>query len=494
MLFVRHRRSMLAVLRGLAAVALLTAAAYRLHSNSATAGFLYLIAVVLNCLDSGMVEAAIVSIAALGCLDYFFIDPVFTFTVADPVDVAALAAFLISSLVVTRLASSARREARTSRRERRNLEGLFELAQRLFGLDPLHLDPVRLLDTIRLTCGVKSAAFFEANTAGIYTSGPGAAGVGAGTREAFILRRDSNDAPAGMAFRCLRAAGKTTGAIGFEGLEDQERMAGPVAALAGNALDRASSIRHASRAAAEAHTETLRSAILDALAHEFKTPLAAILAAAGGLREAAPVGGAQAELADIVETQAARLTSLSSRLLRLARLDREDLKPRLEPVACAALVSSLVDRYSCQAPDRRILLHVMDVPGEVPADAELYELALSQLLENACRYSPAGSTVKVTMEVNRDSLAASVWNSGIIVPSERSLIFERFYRGAEGRRAASGTGLGLHIARKIALAHGGRLELDSGPGDDGVSFCLTIPLKGERLNLAAGAAQNLDCG
>jgi signal transduction histidine kinase len=113
---------------------------------------------------------------------------------------------------------------------------------------------------------------------------------------------------------------------------------------------------------------------------------------------------------------------------------------------------------------------------EIAADANLLQLALAQLLDNACRYSPPGSPVKVRIEPAGDSVAVVVWNSGEpIEAGERELIFERLYRGRRGRHTSSGTGLGLYVARKIALAHGGSLDLEKQPGDDGVSFRLALP-------------------
>jgi two-component system sensor histidine kinase KdpD len=122
---------------------------------------------------------------------------------------------------------------------------------------------------------------------------------------------------------CIRVSGRTIGAIGFEGLENADLTAGPLTALAAAHLERTHSFVHASRAAAAAQTESDRSAVLDALAHEFKTPLSTILTAAGALREVECLGLQHRELAETVEPEAARLGRLTSRLIRTARLERE---------------------------------------------------------------------------------------------------------------------------------------------------------------------------
>jgi two-component system sensor histidine kinase KdpD len=180
----------------------------------------------------------------------------------------------------------------------------------------------------------------------------------------------------------------------------------------------------------------------------------------------------------MVETEAERLSELTSRLLGLARLEQEEVKPRLEPIDIATAAGEAVDRQLRQTPERRVSISVAAGVDEIPADAGLLQLALAQLLDNACRYSPPGSPVGVRIEPAGDSVHVVVWNSGEPIEArERERIFERLYRGRRGRRTAAGTGLGLYVARKIALAHGGSLVLATGPGEEGVSFRLALPAR-----------------
>lgn len=471
------RRGAVPVGRGCLLLALFTAAAFRLHLNATVVACVFLIVVVLNCLDAEPWAAATLSVVAVGCLDYFFTQPIFTFNVDDPVDGIALAAFLTSSVVVSRLAAKANQEAKSARRDRRHLERLYELAQRLIALDPLHLDQTALLIAIRSVFDLKAAAFFDAATAALYVTGEASADLGDRARQAYIIGQDLDEPERNAAFRQLRSAAQVLGALGMEGLEDQRLMAGPVATLAAEGLERARSVRAASSAAAEAQSEALRAAILDALAHEFKTPLATILTAAGGLRESGPLRPGQAELAEIVESEAGRLNDLSSRLLRLARLEREEITPRCEPADILATVTAVVERYARQSPDRDIVLRNLGAPEETWLDVELYSLALSQLLDNACRYSPPHSTVEVKLEDRNGFVTVTVRNSGPAIPAEeRDRIFERFYRGDGARGTISGTGLGLYVARKIARAHGGGLDLDAAQSEEGGgAFRLAIP-------------------
>jgi two-component system sensor histidine kinase KdpD len=472
----RLRRRSLLVLRGWTAIALLTAVCYRLHANAATAGFAFLTAVLLNCLDSGLAEAALVSVAAVLSLDYFFIDPLFSLTVASPVDVAALLALGATSLVTTQLASRGRVERREGERDRKNLERLYALAQRLLALDPLQSDRNQLAAAVCAALALKAVCLFDAASAQSHTAGISEVGVENRTRDGFISGQDRDDPEGLLAVRCLRSGGKAQGAIAFEGLEDAGAMAGPASAMIAATLLRHEAARNAAEAEAAARTEGLRSAILDALAHEFKTPLATILTAAGGMREAAPLAPEQDDLAEMIETETERLSELTSRLLRLARLDQEEVKPRLELIDIAAAVGEAVDRQLRQTPGRRISVTAAPGLDDLPADASLLQLALAQLLDNACRYSPPGSPVEVRIEPAGGGASVMVWNSGEpIEAGERARIFDRLYRGRRGKHLSTGTGLGLYVARKIALAHGGALDLAAGPGDEGVSFRLTLP-------------------
>jgi two-component system sensor histidine kinase KdpD len=494
-LILRGRHWAVSVLRGSLLIAVITFVAFRAHLNSAATGFAYLICIVLNCLDCGMVPATGVSVLAVGCLDYFFIQPLFTFTVADPVDVAALAAFLTTSLAVSRLASRAREEAKSAEQERANLARLYELAVELVALDPLRDHPTRLLNALQSVYRLQAVSIFDAATAEIHVCGESRIDIGALAREAYIAGADMNEPRNDVAVRCIRTSGTPIGVLGLEGLPGAKTLAGPIVALVTAALDRVRAIRSASEAAAEVRTEALRTAILDALAHEFKTPVATILTAAGGLLATAPLTPVQSELAALLESEAARLSELGSRLLRLSRLDSQEVKPKLRPFDLHAGLASLVERYRNQFPDRTFDFVATGEPVEAAADAELFELAAGQLLDNACRYSPPLSQIKVNVEFTATCASVIVWNSGSSIPSaERSRIFERFYRGADGRRTASGTGLGLYVARKIAAAHGGTLEMDFNRSKKGVAFRLAFPISSQELNLEKPASACVDRG
>jgi two-component system sensor histidine kinase KdpD len=471
--------SLIRAVPGCLLIGLITFVCYRLRLNLGVTGFVYLIAVVLQSLAGNFASSAAVSLVAVLCLDFFFTPPVFSFEVTNPLDILGLISFLTTGLVITRLNTRVREEAAVSDHQRRQVDRLYQLAQRLLALDPETAVPARLIGLFQDVFGLRAVCLFDAANREIHCMGNSASGLADQVKAAFASGRDSEDVTSGVLIRCLHAAGNTIGAIGFEGLHDPALTAGPLSALAAAMLERAQAFRNASHAAAAAQAESFRGAILDALAHEFKTPLATIVAAAGGLRELGPLRPEQWELTDIVETEASRLSLLTSRLLRTAQLDREEVKPQLEFTDMADLVAVVADQYSRQWTDRKVSIRKEAVATGVMADPELLQLALRQLLDNACKYSVAGSVVTVSIDSQDEWVAIRTSNSGgLIRASERSRIFERFYRGTDARHTAPGSGLGLYVARKIVHAHGGSLDLETGSIHQDTAFRLALPRVG----------------
>lgn len=457
-------------------IGLITFVCYRLQLNLTITGFLYLIAIVLQSLIGSFVSSAVVAVVAVLCLDFFFTTPLFSLEVTSPLDILALTSFLTTGLVVSRLTTRVREEAAISDHQRRQVDRLYQLAQMLLAVDPEKTTCATSIELFRNVFDLQAVCLFDAVKAEIYCTGtiPGLADQ---TRAAYSSGRDSEDAGSGRLIRCLRAGGNMIGAVGFAGLGDPELTAGSLSALAAAMLERAHTFRNASHAAAAAQAESFRGAILDALAHEFKTPLATIVTAAGGLRELGPLSAEQTELTDIVEAEASRLSSLTSRLLRTAQLDREEVKPQLEFTDLSDLVRVLADQYATQWSNRRLSIQNDTETTEVMADPELLQLALRQLLDNACKYSAPGSAVKVSIDGQDEWVEVRTSNSGSpIRPGERSKIFTRFYRGVETRHWTPGSGLGLYVARKIVHAHGGSLDLEvATPNDQATVFRLALP-------------------
>lgn len=462
---------------GLSVLAILTFISFEFHFSIPATSALYLLVVVMQSVGGNFGAAAIVSLVGFGLLDFFFTDPIFSFAVASPLEFLDLIAFLVVALVITRLVSQLRVEVRSAKIERQRTERLFRLAQELLTLEPRRTIDSTFLESFRRVFETRAICLFDKETGEIHTAGESRVSLSEQTRATYFTNKDTDDHSTWVATRCLRVGGEILGAIGFENLDDPGLTAGPLATLAATFLDRIRAFRNASQAVATAQSEVYRSAILDALAHEFKTPLATILAAAGGIHEAGPLGPEQAQMTETVEAEAARLGHLTTRLLRMARLDREEVRPHMEWIDMVALAEQAVARFSKLRTGRGITFLKSCEFAETIADPELLRIAISQLLDNACKYSEVGSTVTLSMDARDDLLAIRVSNTGTPIPSlERHRVFERYYRGTDARTVVSGTGLGLYVARKIILAHGGSLELEDRPGGSGNTFRIIIPL------------------
>jgi len=469
--------SLLRTVPGCLLIGLITFVCYRLQLNLSITGFVFLIVVVLQSCMGTFASSAAVSVVAVLCLDFFFTPPLFSLEVTDPLDILALISFLITGLVITRLTTRVRKEAAIADHQRQQVDWLYQLAQQLMALDPDKTACAYAIELFQNVFHLRAVCLFDASKAEVYCTDPTREHLAHQTRAAYLSGQDSEDAGFEVLTRCLHAGGNTIGAVGFEGLRDAELTAGPLSALAASLLERAHTFRTASHAAAAAQAESFRGAILDALAHEFKTPLATIVTAAGGIRELGPLCPEQQDLTDIVETEASRLSSLTSRLLRTAQLDREELRPQLKFTDMADLVTAVADQYAEQWTDRKLCIRKEARAAGVMADQELLQLALRQLLDNACKYSVPGSAVSVSIDAQDEWVAIRTSNSGSFIrPSERSHIFERFYRGSETRRWTPGSGLGLYVARKIVHAHGGSLDLETGTAaDQNTVFRLALP-------------------
>jgi two-component system sensor histidine kinase KdpD len=480
------RRSLRWCALGMFGIAVFTAVALRLHLSFASASFCYLLILVVQSLAGDFASSVMVAFLAVGCLDFFFVEPLFSFQVESPVDTLGLATFLITGVVITKLVTQVRKGAEQYRRQHETLAQFYELAQQLLASEP---NPACLFEPFRGVFGLTGICLFDAASAEVHIAGTVGEELERQTGETYIHGRQFDNYERGVTVRCIRIGGRTIGAIGFEGLENPELTAGPLTALTAAHLERAHSFANASQAATAAQTESYRSAILDALAHEFKTPLSTIMTAAGALREGPTLAPEEREMAETVESEAARLGRLTSRLIRTARLEREEIRPWIELIDVSAVIKDSVEQYSRLSSGRRNI-HVVNecCSNEVMADPELLRLAVSQLLDNACKYSDPQSPVTLTLVPESGQIALRVVSSGNPIPAnERHKIFERFYRGVDGRRSGPGSGLGLFVARKIAVALGGSLELESGPAPvDTTVFRLALPVpQGKPHDIAA---------
>jgi two-component system sensor histidine kinase KdpD len=458
-----------------AAVALVTFGAFRLNLNLSTSGSLYFLIVVMVAVVWGFWEASVTSLIAVNCLNYFFVPPVLTWRVADPRDWVALATFEITALTVSRLSTRAQRQARAEARQRAELEKLYELSRRILFLDRRRTIGPQIVSLIQEVFRTESVALFDAALARLDATGSRADDLGELARSAYFQDSPLEGADAHTWAHVLRLGSRPVGAIALRGPELGRLTIEPVASLAAIALERARSFEKESRAEAANQTEQLRTAVLDALAHAFKTPLTAIRTASSGLLEAGRLSTDDAELAALIDEQAQHLNRLTSELLQMARIDAAEVRLHRERVAVLTLIEDVLARYSQQLHGRRVEVSDGASRLEVHGDRKILVAALEQFVDNASRYSTPGSPIAISAEENLGEIVIAIHNEGPpIRPADRERIFERFYRAEESRHRAPGTGLGLSIARKAAEAHGGRTWVVS-EEPAGTTFFFALP-------------------
>jgi two-component system sensor histidine kinase KdpD len=467
----------------LCGLAVFTWLAFQLKFDLSSAGFLYLILVVLTAEYGGFLAATVTSVAAVICLDYFFEAPVFAFTVGERTDWLAFAAFEFTALVISRLALHAKAKTFEAEARHQDSERLYETARQVLLLDKTHKPGDFITSSILQVFQVRSVVLFDAVSAETYASGEASAQLEERARAAYYLDSDRFDPVTGTWFVTLRLGGKPFGSLALSDARMTPTVATALASLSAIVLERSRSIEREYRAEAARQAESLRSSVLDALAHDIKTPLTIIRTASSGLLAAGGLSGDKTELVGLIDEQSTRLNELASHLLTAARLETTEFQPQQEPLLFSSLLKAACSDFDPSNDRERF--HLIQAFDEVPVfgDRKLIKRALAQLLDNALKYSVPGSPIELAVTVGDTEVIAEVRNEGPpIAPADRRRIFERFYRTAEAQFGAPGTGLGLSIVKKVADAHAGRVWVESADDGEKTAFFFALP-KGQEKTI-----------
>ncbi|HEX8817312.1 MAG TPA: DUF4118 domain-containing protein [Terriglobales bacterium] len=460
----------------IAVVGAITAIDFRLRINPTTVALMFLVAVLLSSGYWGLRYAVVLAITATAAFNFFFLPPIGTFTIADPQNWVALIAFLVTALVASNLAERARREAEGARQRRREVERLYGLSQRLLASENV-LDLLNSLPAyIQETFSVKSVAVIAADLPTIYRSSPQDAAIDESVLRSTMLRGEATT-QSGVSYVPLRLGVRTVGALGVAGYELSHGTLEALGSLAGLAIERARALEALSKNRAMQENERLRSALLDSVTHEFRTPLTSIKASVTTLLSGAALDDSgRRDLLMVIDEETDRLNRLVGEASEMAQLDAGLFKLDLEQ-------HSLRDALDPALHDAKASLenHPVEVnlPPDLPSvrmDAKRISEVLMHLLDNAGRYSPAGTPIKITAEVKADQVITSVADRGPGIDSfEQGMIFEKFYRGQHQRYTAPGTGMGLAIAKVIVEAHGGAISVVTQQGSGSV-FSFGLPI------------------
>jgi two-component system sensor histidine kinase KdpD len=386
----------------------------------------------------------------------------------------ALLTFEAAALLVSKLSTRVGIFAREAERQQARVQMLYEISQQFLLIDPTK-DVGRDLTGL-LQCAIKARGVAMWNAYENRLSMSGECGVnGEEVRAVYLAELNNDDESRGISRRTLRSGTKAIGALVVYNHLLDAKSVDAIAALSAIAIERARSFATESRAEAARLGEQLRSAILDGLAHAFKSPLTTIRASSSGLLEMGTLSGTEQRLVTLIDNQATQLTDLSNHLLATAKLETGNLKLHREPIDLGELFETL--RMSAVQDSEAMLAHTAPIqPGVfVTADRKLLSMAVSQLLDNACKYGSPSSSPKLSYEERGHETVIMVTNEGSFIPQdERDKVFRRFYRCASSAKTVAGSGIGLSVVRRIAEAHQGRAWVESDLAI-GTTFAIALP-------------------
>jgi two-component system sensor histidine kinase KdpD len=393
-------------------------------------------------------------------------------TITDPQNWVAFVAFLVTAIVTSQLSGRARRRDVEAAARQRDVERLYALSRALLLSDGEVSTPSAIARHI--------ADIFELQTVALFDRRAGAVAWGGAVELAAIEDRLcqvprqalSQRDPLGLIVTAIQLAGAPIGSLAIVDAGLSGAILQSIANLAAIGLERARGQDAKARAEAARQSGELRATVLDALAHEFKTPLTSMEAAASDLLLSESIGARDRELVIIIDEEVDRLQALVTDAVRMLRIDAGDFAVHRDRHLLADVIASTLRTFEPRLDGRPIVTHLAD-DLSVDADRDLLALALRQLLDNAVKYSPELSPIDIAA-TDGDVVEIVVHDSGPAIPErEQSRIFERFYRGA-GARQVPGSGMGLAIVQQIARSHGGTVTVSSAPGA-GTEFKLQLP-------------------
>jgi two-component system sensor histidine kinase KdpD len=442
--------------------------------NPTTVGFTLLVAVLLTSTYWGLRFAIYLALIATAAFNFFFLPPYGTFTIADPQNWIALFSFLVTALVASNISERARREAEQARIRRQEAERLYTLSQQLLTAE----NAVRLLNSIPAfvadTFGLGAVGLLVSGKDTVYRSSPAAPIDGEQLRS--IVVRGEPITTSDIAYVPLRIGVRTSGALAVIGGQLSRETLDAIGSLVGIAIERARAVEELTKREALQESERLKSALLDSVTHEFRTPLTGIKASVTSLLSEYELGDDQRrELLTVIDEEADRLNRLVGEAAEMAQLDSHMFKLDLQRHSIREVIDAALQDARLPLQQHEVEIDVPESLPEARFDFDRIREVLLHLLENAGKYSPAGTPVRISAEMRDGDIVTSVADRGPgIDPFEQSLIFDKFYRGRNQRYAARGTGMGLAIAKVIVEAHGGTIGLVSQLGQGSV-FSFTLP-------------------
>jgi two-component system, OmpR family, sensor histidine kinase KdpD len=448
-----------------------------IHVNPTTVALTFLVSVLIVSALWGLRYALFTAFLAAAAYNYYFLPPTGTFTIADTQNWVALFALLTTAVIASELSDRARRQTEDAVGRRRELERLYSFSQQLLTSDNvlqlLNAVPHHVVESF----GVSAAVVYVPDRGNIYRSGVEVPELDMDQLKSIIARGEPVvDDTRNLSYTPLKMGVRTVGAIGVAGNLSRQTLAA-MGSLIAIAIERANAVETLARSEGAREGERLRSAILDSVTHEFRTPLTSIKASITSLLSTPGLSpDDRQELMTVINEESDRLNRLVGEAAKVAQLESHEFQLDLQDRRALDVVQAAVGEVKQVLGKHTIEVRV---PPEITVrlDADRVKEVLVQLLENAAKYSPPESPIRITAELKGANLEVSVADQGAgIEDMEQVLIFDKFYRGKNQRYRVQGTGMGLAIARAIVEAHGGKIGVTSQLGCGSV-FYFVLPVR-----------------
>ena len=459
-------------------------------------GIVFLMGVLTSALWYGLAPGIFTCIVSALAFNFFFLPPIYTFTIADPESIVTFVFFLIVAGIASNLTARVRGQALAARQRARMTEDLYLFSKKLAG--------TATLDDVLWATAFQIASMLKVRVVLLLPEG-GTVSVKAGYPPEDTLDPADiaaakwaweNDRPAGRGADTLPGAKRlfmpmrtARGPIGVVGIDDdgqgplltpeRRRLMDALIDQAALAIERVNLVEDLDNAKLAAEADRLRSALLTSISHDLKTPLASIMGAAGTLREFAGAleQPAKEDLLATIIDESERLNRFIANLLDMTRLESGAIEPNFGVQAIDDIVGAALSRA------RKILaLHrvEVDLPRDLPmvkVDPVLFEQIMFNLFDNAAKYSDPGSEIRVQAFGNDSTLTLQVLDEGPgIAEDELERVFGKFTRANKGDSVRAGTGLGLAICRGFVEAMGGTITAGNRSDRHGAVFTITMPL------------------
>jgi two-component system sensor histidine kinase KdpD len=489
------------------AVGLGAAALIKPHFGIENVDLVFLTAVVVVAVRYGLWPSLLTSLIASLAYNFFFLPPIYTFTITDPTNVIAFFFFMLIAILVSNVAGRVRAQADTAIGRIRTTEQLYAFSRKLAG--------TATLDDVLWATAYQTALMLKVRVV-LLLPDDGLLAVKTGyPPEDELDKADlaaanwawSNDRPAGRGSDTLPGARRLflpmrtgRGLIGVIGIDDdrsgplltpdQRRLLDALVDQGALAIERVLLVEDMDRVKRTVESERLRSALLTSISHDLKTPLASVLGAASTMRDLG-ANLSDIEKRDLLATvidESERLNRFIANLLDMTRLESGAVVPNAALHDVGEIVGSALRRAGKILAEHKVLLQLdADLPM-LKLDAVLFEQVIFNLLDNAAKYSPADTTISIKSFRDRDTVSLQVADEGEgIPPDELESVFDKFYRAQKGDHVRPGTGLGLAISRGFIEAMAGRITAANRPDRSGALITVRLPIPAETKTLDTAA-------